>query len=270
MAAARVWSCPIPYAIGARIASDYAGRPVLPPSQTVCGFAQGQGRVRQWPRRRPLPAVLEPVGSQRGDRQQFQLATGNVEVGGQDFGRSTAGRRHRSGRIGRGCSSMALECTSAAGSQRGKLQPHPPLVDVDRVERRSRYQVTTCSCSSCSGSGAASRNCMKLGTPPTSSGGHRRSPWTNAGYDSGSHSDARPDVSETGASPHSRASTSCALASRRDAQYLRIRSATALRCSSLIARFRLPTALAAFFLPRPAAGGTLPSIASIARCMATS
>ncbi len=88
--------------------------------------------------------------------------------------------------------------------------------------------------------------------------------------DSGSHSDARPDVSETGASPHSRASSSCALASRRDAQYLRIRSATALRCSSLIARFRLPTALAAFFLPRPAAGGTLPSIASIARCMATS
>ena len=65
MAAARVWSYPIPYAIGARIASDYAGRPVLPPSQTVCGFAQGQGRVRQWPRRRPLPAVLEPVGSQR-------------------------------------------------------------------------------------------------------------------------------------------------------------------------------------------------------------
>ena len=124
MAAARVWSHPIPYAIGARIASDYAGRPVLPPSQTVCGFAQGQGRVRQWPRRRPLPAVLEPVGSQRDDRQQFQLATGNVEVGGQDFGRSTAGRRHRSGRIGRGCSSMALECTSAAGGQRGKPQPH--------------------------------------------------------------------------------------------------------------------------------------------------
>ena len=53
MAAARVWSYPIPYAIGARIALDYAGRPVLPPSQTVCGFAQGQGRVRQWPRRRP-------------------------------------------------------------------------------------------------------------------------------------------------------------------------------------------------------------------------
>ena len=99
--------------------TDYAGRPVLPSSQTVCGFAQGQGRVRQWPRRRPLPAVLEPVGSQRDDRQQFQLAAGNVEVGGQDFGRSTAGRRHRSGRIGRGCSSMALDCTSAAGGQRG-------------------------------------------------------------------------------------------------------------------------------------------------------
>ena len=52
---------------------------------------------------------------------------------------------------------------------------------------------------------------------------------------------------------------------RRDAQYLRIRSATALRCSSLIVRFWLPAALAAFFLPRPTAGGTFPSIASIAR-----
>ena len=42
-----------------------------------------------------------------------------------------------------------------------------------------------------------------------------------------------------------------------------MRSATALRCSSLIVRFRLPTALAAFFLPRPAAGGTFPSIDSM-------
>ncbi len=63
---------------------------------------------------------------------------------------------------------------------------------------------------------------------------------------------------------------SYALASRRDAQYLRIRSPTALRCSSLIVRFWLPAALAAFFLPRPTAGGAFPSIASIARCMATS
>ena len=55
-------------------------------------------------------------------------------------------------------------------------------------------------------------------------------------------------------------SWSRALASRRDAQYLRIRSAMVLRCSSLIVRFRLPTALAACFLPRPAPGGTLPSI----------
>ena len=45
---------------------------------------------------------------------------------------------------------------------------------------------------------------------------------------------------------------------------MRIRSATALRCSSLIVRFWLPAALAAFFLPRPTAGGTFPSIASIA------
>ena len=39
---------------------------------------------------------------------------------------------------------------------------------------------------------------------------------------------------------------------------------------SLIARLRRPIALTAFFLPPPGAGGTLPSIASIARCMATS
>ena len=61
----------------------------------------------------------------------------------------------------------------------------------------------------------------------------------------------RPDGSESGASRHFCAASSCALASRRDAQYLRIRSATALRCSSLIARFRLRTTLAAFFVPRP-------------------
>ena len=42
-------------------------------------------------------------------------------------------------------------------------------------------RVTTSSCSSCSGSSTASRNCMKPGTPPTSSGGHRCSPSTNAG-----------------------------------------------------------------------------------------
>ena len=41
---------------------------------------------------------------------------------------------------------------------------------------------------------------------------------------------------------------------------MRIRSAKALRCSSVMVRLRLPTALAAFFLPRPAAGGALPSI----------
>ena len=44
----------------------------------------------------------------------------------------------------------------------------------------------------------------------------------------------------------------CALDSRRDAQYFRIRSATAWRCSSVIVRFRLATTLSAFFLPRPA------------------
>ncbi len=64
---------------------------------------------------------------------------------------------------------------------------------------------------------------------------------------------------------------SSALASRRDAQYFRIRSATAWRCSSVIVRFRLATTLSAFFLPRPAgAGASAPSIASIARCIATS
>ena len=80
----------------------------------------------------------------------------------------------------------------------------------------------------------------------------------------------RADGSEAGARRHSCASCSCALAFRREAQYWRIRSATARRCSSLIARLRLPTALVDCFLPPAAASGTLPSIASSARCMATS
>ena len=63
----------------------------------------------------------------------------------------------------------------------------------------------------------------------------------------------------------SRGYPSCSSASRRDAQYLRIRSATALRCSSLIVRFRFATGLEVFFLPRPPTGGAVPSIASMAR-----
>ena len=63
---------------------------------------------------------------------------------------------------------------------------------------------------------------------------------------------------------------SCALASRRDAQYVRIRSATAARCSSVIVRLRFATALVAFVLPRPGAGGVFPSVVSIARCIAAS
>ena len=68
---------------------------------------------------------------------------------------------------------------------------------------------------------------------------------------------------------HSCAASCCALASCREAQYLRMRSATALRCSSVMVRLRL-TSLRAFFLPLAAAGGAVPSIASIARCIATS
>ena len=46
-ALARAWSYPIPYAIGARIASDYAGRPVLPLSRTVRrSLGPGRGRIR--------------------------------------------------------------------------------------------------------------------------------------------------------------------------------------------------------------------------------
>ena len=53
---------------------------------------------------------------------------------------------------------------------------------------------------------------------------------------------------------------------RREAQYFRIRSATAWRCSAVIVRLRLPAALTAFFLPRRTTGPALPSIASMARC----
>ena len=59
------------------------------------------------------------------------------------------------------------------------------------------------------------------------------------------------DALVEGSSRHSWALLSLALAARRETQYFRIRSATALRCSSVIARVRLTTGLAAFFLPRP-------------------
>ena len=76
------------------------------------------------------------------------------------------------------------------------------------------------------------------------------------------------------AAPVRRASLSDWFASpfsaRREAQYFRIRSATAWRCSAVIVRLRLPAALTAFCLPRWATGPALPSIASMARCMATS
>ena len=64
---------------------------------------------------------------------------------------------------------------------------------------------------------------------------------------------------------HSCALPSSALAARREAHGFRIRSAIALRCSSVMSCFRLATALAAFLLPRPATGGAAPSIASMAR-----
>ena len=54
------------------------------------------------------------------------------------------------------------------------------------------YHLTTSLFFSWSASSAALRNCMKPGTPPTSAGAHRRSPWTNAAY-SKSASPSRTD-----------------------------------------------------------------------------
>ena len=71
------------------------------------------------------------VRSERDGRQQFQLATGGV---GPRRGPQICG----SGRIGPHCASMPREGALGAGGQRGKPQPHPSLVEVDRVERPSR------------------------------------------------------------------------------------------------------------------------------------
>ena len=67
------------------------------------------------------------------------------------------------------------------------------------------YQLTMSRCCSCAGSRTASRKSMKPGGPPTSSGGQRLAPPTNAGYSlSGSPSEP-PRRSHRGAScRHSR------------------------------------------------------------------
>ena len=79
-----------------------------------------QPRVRQRPRRRPLPVVRATGGSQRDDRPQFE----RIDDGGQ------RDVEHRSGRIRRRCASMPFECGPAAGSQRGEPQPHPPSMST--------------------------------------------------------------------------------------------------------------------------------------------
>ena len=67
------------------------------------------------------------VGSQRDDEQMVD-----------------AGRRHRSGRIGRRCSSMPREDTPAAGGQRGKPRPHHAVAQplpADRLGARQARPV---------------------------------------------------------------------------------------------------------------------------------
>ena len=49
--------------------------------------------------------------------------------------RSNPGRGYGSGRIGPRCASMSRERAPAAGGQRRQPQPHPSLLEVDRVER---------------------------------------------------------------------------------------------------------------------------------------
>ena len=107
---------------------------------------------------------LVAVRSERDGRQP-------VPVG--DRWRSTAGRRHGSGRIGPRCASMPREGALGGG--------RPAWLGLSRTHRSSmstgsngfQYQVTTSVWFTWSRSSAATRNSMKLGTlgtPPTSSG----------------------------------------------------------------------------------------------------
>ena len=95
------------------------------PPQTAFGLAQDDDTLGTGASTPPA-GRSGTTGSQPDDRQQFQLSTGNRPQSDVEQG---------SGRIWQRCTSMPLECTPAAGGQRGKPQPHPPLVDVDRVER---------------------------------------------------------------------------------------------------------------------------------------
>ena len=103
-----VGSYPIPCAIRSRIASDWAGRPV--PPQTAFGLAQDDDTLGAGASTPPA-GRSGTTGSQPDDRQQFQLSTGNRPQSDVEQG---------SGRIWQRCTSMPLECTPAAGGQRGK------------------------------------------------------------------------------------------------------------------------------------------------------
>ena len=181
------------------------------------------GLQRPWPHVRRLghrtPAAASAtragrrgtVGFQRDDRQQFQRT-----IDGQQRDVD-----HRSGRIWRRCASMPFEGAPAARSQRGEPPSHPPFVDVDRVEglRVPGHHILVLVVQRIR---AASRNCMKPGTPPTSSGGQRSALGADAAtgiVDRVETVVQRPDVGQARVPPHSCASSSCALASRRDAQY---------------------------------------------------
>ena len=90
-AAARAWSYPIPYAIGARIASDYGGRPVLPPSQAVFGLAQDKNRSAVGARGTLGAPFWNSRLPARHDRPQFLLATGNGPQRDVDTGQVESG-----------------------------------------------------------------------------------------------------------------------------------------------------------------------------------
>ena len=95
--------------------------------------------------RTTCPAGL-PVNLRLRSRQPIPRSAGAVSVARAAVvsRRPTAFQRtiddqqrdvdHRSGRIWRRCASMPVEGAPAAHSQRGEPQPHPPFVDVDRVE----------------------------------------------------------------------------------------------------------------------------------------
>ncbi len=163
-ASAAQWSCTIPYAIGARIASDYPGRRVRPRSPTVLGFAHDKQTTRSATvGSETLPAVEgHSAPGEETDSSSRGLSIVHNET-------QTTGRGE-SGRLARRCHMKAPRRRAASVESLKRTHRSSMSPESDGFP----YHLTTSLSFSWSGSSAALRNCMKPGTPPTSSGAFGR------------------------------------------------------------------------------------------------